>query len=102
MGVCQDCLVEVDGKPNQRACTTKLDRPMAVRREVFGRALPPAASGEPPKLIDAVPEERPEILVIGAGPAGLAAAIAARRAGAGVTLVDERLAKNRVAGRVGS
>jgi predicted molibdopterin-dependent oxidoreductase YjgC len=23
MGVCQDCLVEVDGRPNQRACMTK-------------------------------------------------------------------------------
>jgi D-hydroxyproline dehydrogenase subunit alpha len=46
--------------------------------------------GEPPKLIDAVPEERPEILIIGAGPAGLAAAIAARRAGASVTVLDER------------
>src|SRR5262249_17288828 len=33
---------------------------------------------------------RPEILVIGAGPAGLSAAIAARRAGAAVTVVDER------------
>jgi D-hydroxyproline dehydrogenase subunit alpha len=91
MGVCQDCLVEIDGRPNQRACMTKLDRPMTVHRESFGRAPPPAAAaGEPPKLIDAVPEERPEILVIGAGPAGLAAAIAARRAGAGVTVVDER------------
>ena len=90
MGVCQDCLVEVDGSPNQRACMTKLDRPMAVRREFFGRAPPPAVAGAPPKLIDAVPEERPQILVIGAGPAGLAAAIAARRAGAGVTVVDER------------
>ena len=53
MGVCQDCLVEVDGKPNQRACMTKLERPVAVRRESFGRTLPPIAHGEPPKLIDA-------------------------------------------------
>ena len=37
-----------------------------------------------------MPEERPELLVIGAGPAGLSAAIAARRAGAAVTVVDER------------
>lgn len=90
MGVCQDCLVEVDGRPNQRACMTKLDRPLAVRREAFGRPQPPAAAGAPPRLIDTVPEERPEILVIGAGPAGLSAAIAARRAGAAVTVVDER------------
>jgi hypothetical protein len=90
MGVCQDCLVEVDGRPNQRACMTKLDRPLAVRREAFGRAPAPVVAGAPPRLIDTVPEERPEILVIGAGPAGLSAAIAARRAGAAVTVVDER------------
>lgn len=34
--------------------------------------------------------ERPELLVIGAGPGGLSAAIAARRAGADVVVVDER------------
>ena len=90
MGVCQDCLVDVDGKPNQRACMTKLDAPMTVRREVFGRPLPKVAASEPPRLIESVPEETPEILVIGAGPAGLSAAIAARRAGAEVTVLDER------------
>jgi thioredoxin reductase len=90
MGVCQDCLVEVDGRPNRRACMTKLERPVAVRREVYGRNLPDVAVGEPPMLIDAVPEERPEVLVIGAGPGGLSAAIAAQRAGAKVIVVDER------------
>jgi len=34
--------------------------------------------------------ERPELLVIGAGPGGLSAAIAARQAGAQVVVVDER------------
>ena len=41
MGVCQDCLVEIDGKPEQRACMTKVDRPLQVRRQVHGRALAP-------------------------------------------------------------
>jgi D-hydroxyproline dehydrogenase subunit alpha len=91
MGVCQDCLVEVDGKPNQRACMTKLDRPMTVRRAMFGGPLPPATAGQPPRLIQDVPEEALEILIIGAGPAGLSAGIAARRSGARVTVVDERL-----------
>ena len=90
MGVCQDCLIEVDGKPNQRACMTRLEGPMTVRREMYGRTLPEVASGEPPKLIDETPEERPEVLVVGAGPGGLAAAIAAQRLGAQVTVVDER------------
>ena len=90
MGVCQDCLVDVDGNPNQRACMTKLDAPMTVRREMFGRPLPKVTVSDPPRLIESVPEEAPEVLVIGAGPAGLSAAIAARQAGADVTVLDDR------------
>jgi NADPH-dependent 2,4-dienoyl-CoA reductase/sulfur reductase-like enzyme len=86
MGVCQDCLVEVDGRPSQRACMTIVDRPLVVRREAHPRPLPPAV--DTPTADTVV--ERPEVLVIGGGPGGLAAAIAARRAGASVTLVDER------------
>lgn len=90
MGVCQDCLIEVDGKPNQRACMTVVDRPLAVRREAHARPLAAMPEGKPPVLIDDIAIERPELLVIGAGPGGLAAAIAARRAGAEVTVIDER------------
>ncbi len=91
MGICQDCLVEVDGKPNLRACMTIVDRPLSVRREVHARPFTAAAQEcEPPVIIDDIKVERPELLVIGAGPGGLAAAIAARRAGAAVTVVDER------------
>jgi NADPH-dependent 2,4-dienoyl-CoA reductase/sulfur reductase-like enzyme len=86
MGVCQDCLVEIDGRPAQRACMTVVDRPMAVRREAHARPLPPAADD----AVEAAEVGHPEVLVIGGGPGGLAAAIAARRAGASVTLVDER------------
>ncbi len=91
MGVCQDCLVEVDGEPNQRACTVKVERPMKVRRE--GRERAPAASGpaaaRPPITIEEMPVERPQVLVIGAGPGGLAAAYSARLAGAEVLVLDE-------------
>jgi len=91
MGVCQDCLVEVDGRPNQLACTLKVDRPMKVRREASGRALPAldVVRGGPPITIDEIPIERPEVLVVGAGPGGLAAAHAARLAGAEVLVLDE-------------
>ncbi|MGH7122974.1 MAG: 2Fe-2S iron-sulfur cluster-binding protein, partial [Stellaceae bacterium] len=90
MGVCQDCLVEVDGQSNRRACMVKLDRAMTVRREAFARELPAPARGEPPRTAEDIPEETPEILVVGAGPGGLSAAIAARRAGAKVVVLDER------------
>ncbi len=86
MGVCQDCLVEVDGKPEQRACMTKVDRPLRVRRAAHGRALVPADAGAKSEVV----VERPELLIIGAGPGGLSAAIAARQAGAQVIVVDER------------
>ena len=90
MGVCQDCLVEVDGRPNQRACMTKVDRPLIVRREAHARKLPPMANGAAPVSIDDIQTRSPELLVVGAGPGGLSAAIAARRAGAEVLVVDER------------
>jgi NADPH-dependent 2,4-dienoyl-CoA reductase/sulfur reductase-like enzyme len=87
MGICHDCLVEVDGRPNQRACMTVIDRPLTVRREAHARPLPStngSAVSAPVSL------ERPDVLVIGGGPGGLAAAIAASEAGASVTLIDER------------
>ena len=90
MGVCQDCLVEVDGKPNQRACMTKVAGPMVVIPEAHLRPLPPVRPSAAPVEIGAMRVEQPEVLVIGAGPGGLSAAIAARRAGATVVLLDER------------
>src|SRR5579862_9138997 len=77
MGVCQDCLVEVDGRSNRRACMVKLDRSMTVRREGFARETARPASGALPRTAEDIPEETPEILVVGAGPGGLSAAIAA-------------------------
>jgi thioredoxin reductase len=56
-----------------------------VRREAHARPLPPGSAATAETIV-----EHPEVLVIGGGPGGLAAAIAARRAGAAVTLVDER------------
>lgn len=90
MGVCQECLVEIDGVPNQRACMVKLTRPVRVRRARDPLALDDAWTGRAPRRIDDVPLITPDVLVIGAGPAGLAAAIAARANGAEVLVLDER------------
>jgi D-hydroxyproline dehydrogenase subunit alpha len=83
MGVCFDCLVTVDGRPNQRACLTKVVAGMDIRSTPgVGAALPPPGAAEE---IDC------DVLVVGAGPAGLSAARTLARAGARVIVADERL-----------
>ena len=92
MGVCYECLVTVDGRPGQRACMTRVRDGMSVaahrddRPSVAADGMTPLVS--PPA--DRVPEAERVLLVIGAGPAGLAAAEAAARAGVPVTVLDER------------
>ncbi|HEY9038091.1 MAG TPA: (2Fe-2S)-binding protein [Roseovarius sp.] len=39
MGVCFDCLVEVDGKPNTQACMISVRSGMTVRRQIGLREL---------------------------------------------------------------
>jgi thioredoxin reductase len=88
MGVCQECVVEIEGRPAQRACMTKLDGSMRVRRRSF---LPIARAVDDGALPDAKLQTlEPDILVLGGGAGGLNAAMAAARAGASVLLVDER------------
>ncbi|MFN2328824.1 MAG: FAD-dependent oxidoreductase, partial [Chromatocurvus sp.] len=86
MGVCFECEVSVDGAAPTRACLTKVQPDMQVR-SVDYRKLPPD-----PESISSVTRESIdcEVLVVGAGPAGLSAAIALADAGIAVTLVDER------------
>jgi glycine/D-amino acid oxidase-like deaminating enzyme len=91
MGVCFDCIVSVDGRRSQRACLTKVRDGMRICRQAHADAdaasdLQPLA--EPPS--GPVPTRRCELLIVGAGPAGLAAAEAAARLGVRVTVVDER------------
>jgi NADPH-dependent 2,4-dienoyl-CoA reductase/sulfur reductase-like enzyme len=84
MGACFDCVVTVDGKAGQRACMVKVTDGMAIES-----AFPaePASLGRAPAEIA---EQPCDILVVGAGPAGLSAAIAAAEAGAQVVVLDER------------
>lgn len=86
MGVCQDCLVDVDGTPNRRACMTPVENGMSVTRQValpeFGHEVK-TPDGEALHL-------SPNVLVVGGGAAGLSAAITAAEAGAEVVLLDER------------
>lgn len=89
MGVCQECLVEVDGVANQRACMTKLEQPVSVRRQRhFAKAIAGGRNEDPRPPGAALLE--PDVLVVGGGAGGLNAARSAALAGARVLLVDER------------
>ena len=85
MGVCFDCLVTVDGRPNQRACLTKVAENMEVRSE------PPAYRPSSVTPAAAPEEIACDVLVVGAGPAGLSAARDLALAGADVVVADDRL-----------
>jgi len=84
MGACFDCLVTIDGKANQRACLAKVVPGMAVL------SGPPAAAAPLTPPPAEIPDRACDVLVIGAGPAGLAAAEAAAATGAKVLMLDER------------
>src|SRR5882672_12626237 len=60
MGVCFDCLVTVDGRPNQRSCLTKVEAGMDVRSAPVAGGVPP----EPGETVD----QACDVLVVGAGP----------------------------------
>src|SRR5262245_60978758 len=83
MGVCFDCLVTVNGRPGQRACLTKVEEGMDVRSAPVASTVPAPA--------EAPTETSCDVLVVGAGPAGLSAARALALAGADVIVLDERL-----------
>ena len=85
MGACFDCVVTVDGRVGQRACMTPAADAMRV-----DSAFPERLKTEDP----APPQEERscDVLIIGAGVAGLSAAIAAAEAGASTVVLDERSA----------
>ncbi|TKD49985.1 FAD-dependent oxidoreductase [Sphingomonas baiyangensis] len=90
MGACQACLVTIDGVPAQRACMAKVRDGMAI--EPAAARIETAADivAAAPRRADALPLRTPDLLVVGGGPAGLAAATTARAAGIEVLLIDER------------
>lgn len=81
MGACWDCVVSVDGS-SMRACMAKASPGLDVRSR-------PAAAPQPREAI-AEMESAVDVLVVGGGPAGLAAAEAAASCGAHTVLLDER------------
>ena len=91
MGVCFDCLVSIDGRRNQRACLAKVKPGMRIGREAHvGPAFTPSDPVLAPTPTGELPTRDVPLLIIGAGPAGLAAAEAAAKAGVTALIVDER------------
>ena len=89
MGACMECLVIVDGSRSTRACMTEVADGMDVRAQSDAEAGP-QFTGPPPAPGHAAFET--DLAVIGAGPAGLNAAIVAANAAATVLVIDERAA----------
>lgn len=88
MGACFECAVEVDGQGGRRSCLVKVSDGMQVSSGLPAQAqlapLAPTPQGHEPAV------ERPDVLVVGAGPGGLSAALAAAQRGAKVLVLDER------------
>jgi NADPH-dependent 2,4-dienoyl-CoA reductase/sulfur reductase-like enzyme len=82
MGVCGECTMLVDGVA-RRTCMT----PVAPGQRVEPL---PALTHATPQSTQPMCHHRCDLLVIGGGPAGLAATLAARAAGLSVILIDER------------
>ncbi|MFC3712814.1 FAD-dependent oxidoreductase [Sphingoaurantiacus capsulatus] len=86
MGVCGECSVIVDGV-QRRSCLEPAQPGLKVA------TMPPRAPVDLAAEAPSAPADEltPDVLVIGAGPGGLAAARAAASAGLDVLLVDERV-----------
>ncbi|UYG00308.1 FAD-dependent oxidoreductase [Halomonas sp. GD1P12] len=89
MGACFECLVNVDGRHGVRACMTPVQEGLVVKHHPYKSPLvyEPA---EPAPFKTSHERVTTDVLVIGAGPAGLQAALSARQTSADVLLIDER------------
>lgn len=87
MGVCGECSMMIDGRAGQLACMSPVQDGMCVERQPVAPLVDIAA--RPAELADDG-VRLPDLLVVGGGPAGLAASATAADAGLDVLLIDER------------
>ncbi|AZS37846.1 Hydrogen cyanide synthase subunit HcnB [Microbacterium lemovicicum] len=85
MGVCHECTVRVDGGGGSLACVTPARPGQVIETQPVKRRAP-----EPPEAPRPESEIAPDVLVIGAGPAGLAAATELAVHGLDVLVTDDR------------
>jgi len=89
IGKCSSCLMTVDGVPNVKTCVTPVKNGMVVESQDGKGNLP-----ENKELKSKKETLHADVAVVGAGPAGLSAALVASKYNADVLLIDE----NQVAG----
>jgi NADPH-dependent 2,4-dienoyl-CoA reductase/sulfur reductase-like enzyme len=95
MGACFECRVTIDGEPHRRACleTVREGMEVLVIPRDTGWTGPEesavSAPADPPRST-AGTQARGFVVVVGGGPAGIAAAVHAAEAGARTLLLDEQ------------
>ena len=88
MGICHECLVEVNGENNVRACIKKLDSNAIIfkQKEIILKDFEKDTSEQ--KMVSVKYE--PDLLIIGGGIGGLSAALSASNCGVNTILIDDR------------
>ncbi len=94
MGACFDCLVTIDGMGNRQACMTPVRNGMRIEtqrgKRDAGESDAAGAQSLAPQYQVVQLRERYDVAVVGAGPAGLAAAGLCARMGLDCVLLDEQ------------
>jgi sarcosine oxidase subunit alpha len=87
IGKCASCMMNVNGVPNVKTCITLVQEGMVVESQ----------KGKGQLKVESAPEQSvtkkmsTQVAVVGAGPAGLMAAVTARTYGADVLVIDENV-----------
>jgi NADPH-dependent 2,4-dienoyl-CoA reductase/sulfur reductase-like enzyme len=93
MGTCFECRVTVDGEPHRRACLEPVRDGMAVATLGSAGEADAAVAGRAGGTLRGLRCEAAslaaDVVVVGAGPAGIAAAVRAAEAGRSTLLIDE-------------
>ena len=91
MGTCFECLLTIDGDLSQRACLVSVKEGMDIQSQAYAPAIGSKKNGKEASGLEtkSLPQSS-ELLVIGAGPGGLAGAISAAKSGVEVIVLDER------------